>query len=184
MSYFNSHINKLQVRSSRMEHTIPTNGTRTAMMNQPARREAELNPHREMVRAQTRVRGQIRNPSPLAATDQLPRKITDNRKPTGPHMNKATMTTSMSSNMVLPSTLVDVKPIISPGKRYRIHTMACTMAWRPQPTHCASSSRLGGYTVESDPSLGSSRPPVERGLRQQTCPYGHGVGGSRIWRDL
>jgi hypothetical protein len=93
-------------------------------MDLPARREAELNPHREMVRAQTRVRGQIRNPSPLAATtDQLPRKITDNRKPTGPHMNKATMTTSISSNMVLPSTLVDVRLIISPGKRHRIHTM-------------------------------------------------------------
>jgi hypothetical protein len=35
--------------------------------------------------------------------------MTDNRKPTGTHMNKATMTTSIGSNMVLPSTFVDVR---------------------------------------------------------------------------
>jgi hypothetical protein len=40
--------------------------------------------------------------------DQLPKKIVDNRNPTGTHMNKTTMTTSIGSNMVIPSTLVDV----------------------------------------------------------------------------
>lgn len=117
--------------------------------------------------------------------DQLPRKITDSRKPTGAHMSKATMTISIGLNMVIPSTLVDIHSDytfmfparnVPPGQR------------RPLLGQCPGINRGGlptgyGDAVEFMPSSGSSRPLV-RGPHQQTCPQGHGVGGFRIWRDL